>query len=340
MGRIAVVILNFNGLAYLRKFLPGVVEHSSLPGTEVVVADNASADGSVAYVKENHPGVRLIEMDRNHGFAGGYDRVLRQLSASYAVLLNSDVEVTSGWLQPLLAAMESDSRLAACMPRIRSFHNRTYFEYAGASGGFIDSFGYPFCRGRILSELEEDKGQYDRQVSVFWATGACMFVRMSAYLQSGGLDGDFFAHMEEIDLCWRFHRMDYRVAVIPASVVYHVGGGTLPNNNPHKLFLNYRNSLYLLAKNLPAMRLIPILFIRLLLDGLSAVIYLLKGSSPFFLAVLRAHLAFYGKLPALMAKRTQPPEIEMKRNINEMYPGSIIADYFIRGRKHFSDLQW
>lgn len=340
MTRIAIVILNWNGRHYLDTFLPSVCRHSAGPGNRVFVVDNGSTDDSVSLVKTAFPEVSLIVFPENYGFAPGYRKALEQIEAEYFVLLNSDVEVTPGWLEPLVAAMDANPGLGACMPRMRSYHNPIEFEYAGAAGGFIDVLGYPFCRGRLLDKVETDTGQYEDRRRIFWATGACMFVRSSAYFRAGGLDDDFFAHMEEIDLCWRMHRVGFTLEVIPAAIVYHVGGGTLPNNNPHKLFLNYRNNLYLLFKNLPAGHLFPVMFLRMTLDGLSALVYLVSGSWGFFRAVPLAHIAFYRHLPALIRKRLQLKSVIGAASRQEIYPGSILWDFFIRKKKSFDQLGW
>jgi GT2 family glycosyltransferase len=340
MIRIAVVILNWNGLHHLKTFLPSICEHSGSPGTRVIVVDNGSTDDSVAYVRQALPQVELITFPENFGFAPGYYKALKLIEAEYFVLLNSDVEVTQGWLEPLVAAMDADPGIGACMPKMRDYQRREYFEYAGAAGGFIDFFGYPFCRGRLLSSVEKDTGQYEDNKNIFWASGACMFVRSMAYFRAGGLDSDFFAHMEEIDLCWRLRRIGYTVQAIPASVVYHIGGGTLPNNNPHKLYLNYRNNLYLLFKNLPRAKLLPVILIRMILDGMSAMAYLLSGSGGFFRAVLKAHLVFYRNIPGLVRKRIALKGTIGKANIKEIYPGSILFNFFVRKRRYFSELKW
>lgn len=266
MKRISVVILNWNGRHFLERFLPSLMAFTPRDYAEVVVADNGSTDDSIVFLKKFFPEVRLILLDRNYGFTGGYNRALAQLESDYFVLLNSDVEVTQGWLVPLVDLMESDENIAAVMPKIRSYDRREYFEYAGACGGLIDIFGFPYCRGRILNRIERDKGQYDTSVEIFWASGAAMFVRAELYKRFGGLDESYFAHMEEIDLCWRFKNAGYKIMVEPASVVYHVGGGTLPNESPRKLYLNFRNNLSTLYKNLPGMRLFPIMFIRMCME--------------------------------------------------------------------------
>lgn len=340
MTDIAVVILNWNGKGYLEKFLPFVVKHSSFRDTEVIVADNGSSDDSVAFLSEHFPSVRVITLGKNYGFAAGYHTALGEIQAKYYVLLNSDVEVTPEWLVPLYDMMELHPQTGACMPKILSYHQRDHFEYAGASGGYIDRFGYPFCRGRILSQLEKDEGQYDAFSEIFWASGACMFVRSTAYEQAGGLDGAFFAHMEEIDLCWRMHRTGWKVAVVPLSRIYHVGGGTLPNNNPSKLYLNYWNSLFMLFKNLPVFQLIPVVFMRMILDGFSAIFYLVQGNSHFFFAVIRAHLAFQRRIPGLVKKRKELKKTIRTGKFSEIYPRSIVFDFFICRKRKFDQLSW
>jgi GT2 family glycosyltransferase len=340
MIRIAVVILNWNGMHHLKAFLPSVCQYSLGTGNRVIVVDNGSTDDSVSFVRNTFPQVGLIEFPVNYGFAPGYCKALKEIDAEYFVLLNSDVEVTANWLDPMVAAMDEDPGIGACMPRMRDYVRRDYFEYAGAAGGFIDLFGYPFCRGRLLNSVEKDTGQYDEKRNIFWATGACMFVRSLAYFRAGGLDSDFFAHMEEIDLCWRLRRIGYTIQSIPDSIVYHIGGGTLPNNNPHKLYLNYRNNLYLLFKNLPRGRLFPILLIRMFLDGLSAISYLFSGSGSFFYAVLLAHLSFYKNIPRIIRKRIALKGTIGKASIREIYPGSILYNFFVRKRRYFSQLEW
>jgi len=340
MTRIAIVILNWNGSVHLKRFLPSVCCYSQSPEDRVIIVDNGSTDDSKTFVRSTFPRIELIEFTENHGFAPGYAMALKIIEAKYYVLLNSDVEATPGWLDPLYAAMEADPDIAACMPKMRDYNHPDRFEYAGAAGGFIDFLGYPFCRGRLLSSVETDTGQYDQSRDVFWASGACMFLRSSAYFESGGLDEDFFAHMEEIDLCWRMRRIGFKIKAIPESVVFHIGGGTLPNNNPHKLFLNYRNNLFLLFKNLSLGRLIPVLIIRMALDGMSAMFYLLSGSGSFFKAVIRAHLGFYSNLPGLIKKRTMLKNKIGMIHTGEIYPRSILFDFFVRKIRYFSQLNW
>ena len=266
MKRVSVVILNWNGVDMLRKFIPSVMDNSVGEGIEICVADNASSDGSLEMLRSEFPVVRLIELDQNYGFAEGYNRALEQVDAEYVVLLNSDVEVTPHWLEPLLDYMDTHSGTVACQPKLLSWHNKEYFEYAGASGGFIDRYGYPFCRGRIFDVVEKDCGQYDTVTEVMWVTGAALFIRLADYREVGGLDGHFFAHMEEIDLCWRLRSRGKKLVCIPQSVVYHVGGATLKKENPRKTFLNFRNNLLMLYKNLPDKELEHVLFIRGILD--------------------------------------------------------------------------
>lgn len=340
MKRISIVILNWNGLHFLQEFLPILTNHTVMEGAGIVVADNASEDGSLAYLEKVHPTVRLIRLDKNYGFAGGYRKALREIDAGYYLLLNSDIEVTPGWLEPLVAHMDAHKDCGACMPRIRDIKNRSLFEYAGAAGGYMDRFGYAFCRGRLFDHLEEDRGQYMQTVPVFWASGACMLLRAEAYRKAGELDEAFFAHMEEIDLCWRMQHEGYGISVVPDSLVYHVGGGTLSRGNPMKTFLNFRNNLLLLYKNLPRRGKGWIIFRRMVLDGISALRFLFQGAFKDFAAVIRAHRAYYG-----MKKRYAGTKYSNKTDQNDVlvqgiYPGSIVADFFLRGKRAFGDLNW
>ena len=337
MARTAVVILNWNGIRYkhLSSFLPDVIKHSG-SDAEVIVADNNSDDGSVAWLKENHPGVRIIQHPSNDGFATGYNEALRQVDADYYVLLNSDIEVSENWIKPVITLMEEDPAVAACQPKImsQSTEYRDEFEYAGAAGGFIDKYGYPFCRGRLFMNLEKDQGQYDDNKEVFWATGACMFVKAELYHQLGGLDDDFFAHMEEIDLCWRMKNQGYKIMYCGASTVYHVGGGTLPKKYPKKTYLNFRNNLTLLFKNLPADRLLKVYIARVFLDSIAAVKFLLGGGLMSCIAVTRAHFSFLRTFRKTMRKRKQ----NSNKNVSCIYQGNIVMDYFLGGKKTFSQL--
>ncbi|WP_337042215.1 glycosyltransferase family 2 protein [Emticicia sp. 17c] len=328
MPKVAIVILNYNGQGFLEKFLPTVIQYSY--SYEIIVADNASTDNSVSFLKETYPKVRLIELTENSGFAEGYNKALKQIKAEYYVLLNSDIEVTPDWVLPVIQLMEANPAIAACQPKIRNYYQKTHFEYAGAAGGYIDWLGYPFCRGRIFDTCEEDTGQYDDTKEVFWATGACMFVRAEVFHKIGGFDGSFFAHMEEIDLCWRMKNAGYQVFYCADSMVYHVGGGTLHKSNPKKTFLNYRNGLAMLYKNLPANKLFGIIFMRLVLDGVSSIKFLLAGSLKDIWAILKAHFAFYAMIPRLQRQKN--------KQLNDIYQKSIVAAYFIRKQKTFKEL--
>ena len=327
----AVVILNWNGLHMLQAYLPTLIARTTDEGAFIVIADNGSTDGSVAWLKENHPAVRVLPFDKNYGFTGGYNRALLEIDADYYVLINSDVEVSEGWLEPLVSFMEEHPDVGVCQPKVLSLAERDTFEYAGAAGGFIDRFGYPFCRGRILSHLEKDTGQYDEPVECFWATGACMVVRSALYHHLGGLDASFFAHMEEIDFCWRAKLLGYQVWCVPESTVWHLGGGTLPNNSPRKLYFNYRNNLLMLYKNLPERVRRRRIFVRLCLDGASAAVYLLTGRWSFFKSVWKAHRDYFR-----MRRDEDPSPFEEERNNIGYFPGCIVLRFFLSGRK----LRW
>jgi GT2 family glycosyltransferase len=339
MSETAVVILNWNGLGFLKKFLGTVIEHSAYKETVICVADNGSTDGSADWIATNHPEVKIILLDKNYGFAGGYNLAIDQLDARYIVLLNSDIEVTAGWLEPLIGFMDNNPDTASCQPKILSYNQKDYFEHAGAAGCFIDRFGYPFCRGRIFNRIEKDTGQYDSATDVFWSSGACMIVRSEAWKKCGGFDASFFAHMEEIDLCWRFNKAGYRVCYIPSSVVYHVGGGSLPYSSPLKTYLNFRNSLFLLYKNLPDDKLHSVLFIRRLLDGIAAAFFLTRGGFSGIKAVWRAHMDFYRSIDELKAKRILVKEIEKIPIPTRVLNKSIVFEFYIKGNKTFSSLQ-
>jgi GT2 family glycosyltransferase len=291
MLKTAIVILNWNGIVYLKKFLEVAIAYSSSSDTGIFVADNGSTDGSADWIENSFPSVNLIRLEKNLGFAGGYNVALQQIEAKYFILLNSDIEVTKGWSEPLISFMEKNHDIASCQPKILSWSDRNYFEYAGAAGGYIDKYGYPFCRGRIFNYLEKDSGQYDSCREIFWSSGACMIVRAEAWKKCMGFDTDFFAHMEEIDLCWRFHKAGYKVYFIPDSVVYHVGGGALPYDSPFKTYLNFRNNLFLLYKNLPKDELHTTLLIRKLLDALSAVLFILTGKFKNVGSIWNAHMS-------------------------------------------------
>ena len=340
MDLLAIVILNYNGLSFLANFLPSVLANAD--GHPVYVADSASADGSVRFVRDTFPTVRIIELPRNEGYAGGYNLALNHLltqhgGATYYVLLNSDIEVTPGWLSPVLKLLETNPQIAACQPKIRSYAQRELFEHAGAAGGFVDWLGYVFCRGRVFAQFEVDRGQYDDNKRVFWATGACLFVRANVFHETGGFDSSFFAHMEEIDWCWRVQRLGYEVWACGESTVYHVGGGTLHKSNPQKTYLNYRNSLFMLYKNWPSDGWFwGKILLRLVMDGLSSLLFLKVGQWRDVVAILRAHFAFYGRLPQLHRQR-RTLQREQKTDV-ALYPRSIVWQYFVEGKKTFREM--
>jgi len=340
MNRIAIVILNWNGKELLKKFLPSVTTHSNREWADVIIADNASTDHSISFLKDNYPNLQRIQLDKNYGFAEGYNRALAQLPHSYFVLLNSDVEVTENWLDSIYTQFEKYKDIAAAMPKIKAYHKKTDFEYAGAVGGFIDYLGYPFCRGRILDSIEKDTGQYDKNIDIFWASGAAMFVRAEVYKQAGGLDSDFFAHMEEIDLCWRIKNLGYRIICDTNSTVFHVGGATLPNHSSRKLFLNFRNNLLMLYKNLPSHKLLFTFLARMILDGVAAFKFLLSGEVSNFTAVFKAHISFYSMLKKYNLKRKQSLRLVSKEHHPEIYQNSLIIDYYLKSKKVFSDLNF
>jgi GT2 family glycosyltransferase len=320
----AIVILNYNGEKFLRQFLPSVLAHSG--DARVIVADNASTDSSLLVLKHEFPAVEVITFDQNYGFCGGYNRALKQISSDYYVLLNSDVEVSAGWLTPLIKLLDNDPSTAAVQPKILAWSQKDTFEYAGAGGGFLDALGYPFCRGRLFDVLEKDNGQYNDTREVFWASGACLVIRAGVYHTLGGLDEDFFAHMEEIDLCWRIHRVGQKVMYCGESTVFHVGAGTLSRSNPRKTYLNFRNGLALLFKNLPAFALLWKLPVRMLLDYVAALQFLLKGESQHARAVMRAHGHFMSALPSLSQKRR---DLRIYAHQATLYPGSIVVAHFL-----------
>ena len=335
---VAIVILNWNGEQMLRQYLPSVCRYSSDEAT-VWVADNASTDGSMALLKTAFPHVRTLELDRNYGFAEGYNRALRQIRADYFVLLNSDVEVTHHWLTPLVEYMDSHSDVAACQPKLLSAADHDSFEYAGACGGFLDKYGYPFCRGRIFDTVERDNGQYDYQQEILWATGACMMIRSKDYWTAGGLDGRFFAHNEEIDLCWRLRLMGRKIYCIPESEVYHVGGGTLPKSNPMKTYLNFRNNLTMLYKNLSDTELSHVMRMRRFLDYLAAFETLvLNRNWGDFKAIFKARRAFKAWKHEFDEDRRKIQASRVKEEIPQVYNLSIIWQYYAKGKKLFSQL--
>ena len=331
--RVAVIILNWNGENLLREFLPSVMKNTNLDLGRVVVVDNRSTDGYWICLEQEFPDVERVLFEENFGFAGGYNRAIEMIEAEYVVLLNSDVEVAPGWLEPLVAVLDRDEKVAAVQPKILAYRDKNKFEYAGAAGGYIDYLGFPFCRGRVMDTTEQDYGQYDDEVDVFWATGASLCIRRDVYRAAGGLDEAFFAHMEEIDLCWRLKNGGYTLKVIPSSVVYHLGGGSLPMNHPRKLFLNYRNNLLMLHKNLCAKQRKKIFFARVLLDTMAGGLFLLKGQWSNTRSVIRAYKAF-------REMRKAYPVPERSVSLSGIYPRSIVLDYFLRGKKKFSDLNF
>ena len=332
----AVVILNWNGKKMLERFLPSVTAHTQ-GDAEVIIADNGSTDDSLDFVRAQYPGLRIIELDKNYGFAGGYNRALQQVQADYYVLLNDDVEVTPGWIEPVVAQMQQHPDTAICQPKLLMYDQRDTFEYAGGAGGFLDKYGYPFCRGRMFTSLEQDNGQYNTPGEIFWASGAAMFVRADVWHQLGGLDDDFFAHMEEIDFCWLAKNAGYRVEYCPQSTVFHVGGGTLPKSNPRKTYLNFRNNMALLYKNLPKRRLAWVMCSRIVLDYVAGLKFLMERKPKEFSAVVDAHKAFYKWLPQLKKKRQG---LKQQSRVSGMYQGLLLIDYYLLGKKKYSDLKF
>lgn len=336
-SKVAVVILNWNGKSFLEKFLPTVIKFS--PNAQVIVADNQSSDDSVDFLKKEFPQVSIILNPSNDGFAKGYNIALKQVQAQYYVLLNSDVEVTDNWINPIIELMDSNPKIAACQPKILDYTHKTKFEYAGAAGGYIDKYGYPFCRGRLFNVLEEDKGQYNSTKEVFWATGACMFVRAEAFWKVGGFDDDYFAHMEEIDVCWRMKNIGYQIYVEPQSTIYHVGGGTLNKLSPRKTFLNFRNNLMTLTKNASPRFLFFKIIYRMILDGVAAFKFLFEGNGSHFFAVIKAHFSFYKHLPSTLKKRDHMRLMDnFKDATTGVYENNIVYTHFVKGVKNYSEL--
>lgn len=334
----SVIILNWNGERFLKQYLPTLIKCTSDTDTEIIVADNGSTDNSLALMREEFPSIRLILFDKNYGFAEGYNKALAQIDSEYSVLLNSDVEVTQDWLSPLVSFMENNKDVAACQPKILAFYDRTRFEHAGAAGGFIDKFGFPFCRGRIFAEVEKDARQYDDIIDVFWASGACLFIRTETFIKEGGFDSDFFAHMEEIDLCWRLNARGYRIVCVPQSVVYHVGGGTLNAEHPHKTFLNFRNNLLLLYKNLPQRKLYPILFARFFFDYVAAIQLYTTGKKQNAISVLKARSEFSKMKISFRNKRKENLLKATTNDLKGLITKSIVVGYYLFGKKKYSDI--
>jgi len=337
MTEVAVVILNYNGRNFLRQFLPSVIANSG--SAKIIVADNGSTDDSLSILENQFKeSVAVIKIESNLGFCGGYNYALRLVQSEFYVLLNSDVEVTAGWIDPIIKLFKSDSSIVAAQPKILSYQQKDTFEYAGGAGGFIDALGYPFCRGRIFDTLEKDSGQYNDTRPIFWATGACLFIRSNIYHNAGGLDEEFFAHMEEIDLCWRLNRAGYGIYYVGSSTVYHVGAGTLSRSSPQKTYLNFRNGLSLLVKHLPANKIWWQIPIRLGLDLVAAVKFLVQGSPADCLAVLKSQISFWWSLRSNLKKRRALKKQVSHYNVSNQYPGSIIAAYYLLGKKTFKNL--
>jgi GT2 family glycosyltransferase len=329
--KLAIVILNWNGEVLLERFLPSVIQYSS--HAELYVADNASTDGSISFLKENYPTVNIIQNSTNGGFAQGYNEALKHVDADIFCLLNSDVEVTEHWLDSIMKAFNNLPEASVIQPKILDLLKQDHFEYAGAAGGFIDQLGYPFCRGRIFQHLEKDTGQYNDTKEIFWATGACMFVKRSVFESLGGFDTDYFAHQEEVDFCWRAKNEGHKIYYVGASEVYHLGGSTLSNMNPKKTYLNFRNSLFSITKNLPIRKAVTIIFVRLLLDGIAALRFIFQFRFKHCIAILRAHLSFYRQFPKMLKKR------EKAKFVLKYYTTtSIVWSYFVNGVKEFNIL--
>ena len=340
LAEVAVVILNWNGVHFLEKFLPPLVEFTDQDMADIWVADNGSTDTSLELLNQEFPSVKTIELGYNYGFAEGYNRALDQITAPYFVLLNSDVEVTRNWLVPLYNALKKDASLGACMPKIKSWHDKSLFEHAGAAGGFIDKYGYPFCRGRIFNRIEKDNEQFNSDLDIFWASGACLVIRSELYKRSGGLDPFFFAHMEEIDLCWRIKNLGYNIRFCWESTIYHIGGGTLPKQDHKKTYLNFRNNIILLYKNLPGGKLFRILFPRLILDWISMLQFLVKFELRNFSSVIKAHLFLLGHMRSIHRLRVKNLALNGLRTHPEMFQGSIVKHFFIKGNKYYQQLDF
>jgi len=329
--KLAIIILNWNGEKFLSQFLPILIQFTP-SYSEIIIVDNASTDNSISFLKTHFPLIRIIQNNENGGFSKGYNDALRQIEAEYYCLLNSDVEVTKNWVEPIITLLDNNQDIAVVQPKLLSYNDKTKFEYAGACGGFIDYLGYPFCRGRVFEYIEKDDGQYDDAIELFWATGAALFVRSKVYHELNGLDEDFFAHMEEIDFCWRVKNRGYKIMVEPKSVIYHVGGGTLPKNSAKKTYLNFRNNMFLLLKNLPKNKLLPVFFIRFHLDQIAALFFLFQGHWKDAWAVLRAQLSFIRQFRKIKQKRN----MVNKQVYPQIFPKSIVFEYYIKKKKKFN----
>lgn len=337
MPRVAIVILNYNGITLLQKYLPTVVQHHGQKN--IYIIDNASTDESVAWIQKNFSEITIVQNTHNYGFARGYNEGLKHIDADYYVLMNNDIRTTENWLSPIIEWMEKNREVAVCMPKLLDDKNPAMFEYAGACGGFLDILGYPFCKGRIFLSIEKDEHQYDEVSEIFWATGACMIIKSDIFKLVGGFDDDFFAHMEEIDLCWRIKNIGFKVYVYPHSVVYHLGGGTLNKINPYKTYLNFRNSLLTLLKNHSSNTLILKIFLRLLLDGIAGMKFLLEGNGKHTISVIKAHVYFYTHLKRFWNKRKQFEKTHsIKYVFHPIYNGSIVYQHYFRGKKRYSQI--
>ncbi len=336
MKKVSVVILNWNGELLLREFLPSVVANTNQELADIIVADNGSSDNSITILESEFPEVGIIKLEENLGFAEGYNRALKHINTEYSILLNSDVAVTPHWIEPLIGYMDNHPQTAACQPKIRSFRHPEYFEHAGACGGYIDHLGYPFCRGRLFHHLEKDNKQHDSITPIFWATGACLFVRTKTFYEVGGLDATFFAHMEEIDLCWRLKSRGYELVCIPQSTVFHLGAATLSNESPHKTYLNFRNNLFMLYKNLPERDLHRVMTTRLILDSAAFFSTLLSGKTENAKAIFKAVRSFYQNKSLYTEKRKENLALSKCTQFSEMYSGSIIFDFFVKRKKQIT----
>ncbi|HON18395.1 MAG TPA: glycosyltransferase family 2 protein [Salinivirgaceae bacterium] len=334
--KIAIAILNWNGLTFLQRFIPILTKYSDYPNVKIWVIDNGSTDKSVEWLQKEYDSIEIVKLDKNYGFTGGYNRGLKEINAQYFVILNSDIEVTPGWLLAPIEILENNPQIAAVSPKIRALANREMFEYAGAAGGFIDKLGFPFCRGRIISSTELDFRQYDSTIPIFWASGACMFIKAELFHKVGGFDENFFAHMEEIDLCWRLKNLGYDIYNVHNSIVYHVGGGTLPNENPRKIYLNYRNNLLLLYKNLPSKDWRKIFAVRIIFDLFALIVFVAQRKAKFALSIVKAYRDFF-KLKKLYIGQTYYQNAFKHK---EILKKSIVVQYFIRKKRKFSEINF
>lgn len=332
--KVAVVILNWNGKNFLQQFLPSVIKNR-YENTDIIVADNASTDDSLSFLHEMYAEVKIISLEKNYGFAKGYNEALKKVKADYYVLLNSDAEVSENWIEPMVTLLESDKSIAACQPKVLSYQEKNVFDYAGAAGGWLDKFGYPFAKGRVFDYCEIDQGQYDQQEPIFWASGAAMFIRASAFHQVNGFDEYFFAHQEEIDLCWRLQLAGYQVYSCPAAKIYHVGGGTLPKGNSRKTYLNFRNNLIMIWKNMPLMQKLWKVPFRIILNAISAVKGLLSGDAGYFLAIARAHRGFVKWL--LFIPKNEFPHKKQTRTLRGYYTKNLVWQHFVNKKKYFKE---